>query len=103
MSAIKVTATKGSSVLKIKATTRMRTSADIVNRPQQLYTQDRLKEQSKNSGLIEKALREREQATKEQIIRRGPAYGALGARAIEANSSGMMRDMSRSDPVCRGG
>ncbi len=99
MSAIKVTATKGSSVLKIKATTRdAQLSADIVNRLQQLYTQDRLKEQSKTADLIEKALREREQTTKEQISSAEDRLtGVLGKPgAIEANEvPGMMRDMSQ--------
>ena len=99
MSAIKVTSTKGSSVLKIKATTRdAQLSADIVNRLQQLYTQDRLKEQTKTADLIEKALREREQTTKEQILSAEDRLtGVLGKPgAIEANEvPGMMRDMSQ--------
>jgi succinoglycan biosynthesis transport protein ExoP len=99
MSAVKVTSTKGSSVLKIKATTRdAQLSADIVNRLQQLYTQDRLKEQTKTADLIEKALREREQTTKEQILSAEDRLtGVLGKPgAIEANEvPGMMRDMSQ--------
>ena len=98
-SAVKVTTTKGSSVLKIKATTRdAQLSANIVNRIQQLYTQDRLKEQTKTADLIEKALREREQTTKEQISdAEDRLTGVLGKPgAIEANEvPGMMRDMSQ--------
>jgi capsular exopolysaccharide synthesis family protein len=99
MSAIKVTTTKGSSVLKLKATTRdAQLSADIVNQLQQLYTQDRLSEQTQTARLIEKALQEREETTKEQISSAEDRLtGVLGKPgAIEANEvPGMMRDMSQ--------
>src|SRR5271166_4353503 len=68
MSAIKVTTTKDSSVLRLKATTEdAQLSADIINQLQELYTQDRLGEQTQTASLIEKALHGREQNTKEQI------------------------------------
>jgi polysaccharide biosynthesis transport protein len=99
MSAVKVTTTKGSSVLRLKATTRdAQLSADIINRLQELYTQDRLKEQTKTATLIEKALREREDTTKSQISNAEDRLtGVLGKPgAIEANEvPGMMRDMSQ--------
>jgi polysaccharide biosynthesis transport protein len=98
-SAIKVTTTKASSVLKLKATTRdAQLSADIINQLQQLYTQDRLSEQTTTARLIEKALRGRQETTKEQISSAEDRLSDVLAKpgAIEANEvPGMMRDMSQ--------
>jgi succinoglycan biosynthesis transport protein ExoP len=98
-SAIKVSTTKGSSVLRLKATTRdAQLSADIINRLLQLYTQDRVTEQTQTAGMIEKALRGRQDNTKEQISqaedRLTNDLGKPGG--IEANEiPGLMRDMSQ--------
>jgi succinoglycan biosynthesis transport protein ExoP len=98
-SVIQVSTTKGSSVLRLKATTRdAQLSADIVNQLQELYTQDRLAEQTQTARLIEKALRGRQENTKDQISdaedRLTEVLGKPGA--IEANEvPGMMRDMSQ--------
>ena len=98
-SAIKVSTTKGSSVLKLRATTRdAQLSADIINQLQQLYTQDRLAEQTQTARLIENALLGRQDNTKEQISgaedRLTSVLGKPGA--IEASEvPGLMRDMSQ--------
>jgi succinoglycan biosynthesis transport protein ExoP len=98
-SAIKVSTTKGSSVLRLKASTRdAQLSADIINQLQELYTQDRLAEQTQTARLIEKALRGRQENTRDQISnaedRLTEVLGKPGA--IEANEvPGMMRDMSQ--------
>jgi capsular exopolysaccharide synthesis family protein len=98
-SAVKVTTTKGSSVLKVKATTReAQLSADIVNQLQQLYTQDRLSEQTQTATLIEQALKSREETTKQQISSAEDRLTNVLSKpgAIEANEvPGMMRDMSQ--------
>jgi succinoglycan biosynthesis transport protein ExoP len=98
-SAIKVTTTKGSSVLKLAATTGdAQLSADIINQLQDLYTKDRLTEQTQTARLIEQALRGRQENTRQQISaaedRLTTVLGKPGA--IEANEvPGMMRDMSQ--------
>jgi succinoglycan biosynthesis transport protein ExoP len=98
-SAIKVTTTKGSSVLKLAATTRdAQLSADIINTLQSLYIQDRLAEQNRTAVLIEKALKEREQNTREQISeaedRLTDVLGKPGA-IEQSEIPGLMRDMSQ--------
>jgi capsular exopolysaccharide synthesis family protein len=97
-SAIKVATTKGSSVLRLTATTGdAQLSADIVNQLQKLYTQDRVAEQTQTATLIEKALRGREENTKDQISAAEDRLRDVLAKpgAIEANEvPGMMRDMS---------
>ncbi len=96
--AIKVTTTKGSSVLKLKATTRdAQLSADIINKLQTLYTQDRLAEQNQTAVLIEKALRERQEHTATQISEAEDRLTGVLAEpgAIEQSEvPGLMRDMS---------
>lgn len=97
-SAVKVTATKGSSVLKVKATTRdAQLSADIINQLQNLYMQDRLGEQNRTATLIEKALHERQEHTKQQISdaedRLTDVLGQPGA-IEQSEVPGLMRDMS---------
>ena len=97
--AIKVTTTKGSSVLRISATTGdAQLSADIINQLQKIYTQDRVAEQTQTATLIEKALRGREENTKEQISAAEDRLSDVLSKpgAIEANEvPGMMRDMSQ--------
>jgi len=98
-SAIKISTTKGSSVLRLKVTTRdAQLSADIVNQLQQLYVGDRLTEQTQTARLIEKALRERQENTKEQISGAEERLTSVLEQpgAIEANEvPGLMRDMSQ--------
>ena len=98
-SAIKVATTKGSSVLKLSATTGdAQLSADIINELLKLYTQDRIAEQTHTAALIEKALHGREENTKEQIAAAEDRLTGILAKpgAIEANEvPGMMRDMSQ--------
>lgn len=98
ISAVKVATTKNSSVLRLTATTGdAQLSADIVNQLQALYTQDRVAEQTQTATLIEKALRGREENTKEQISAAEDRLTDVLAKpgAIEANEvPGMMRDMS---------
>jgi capsular exopolysaccharide synthesis family protein len=99
ISAIKVTTTKDSSVLQLTATTAdAQLSADIINQLQSLYTQDRLAEQTQTATLIEKALRGREQNTKEQISEAEDRLAGVLTKpgAMEANEvPGLMRDMSQ--------
>ena len=98
-STIKVATTKGSSVLRLIATTHdAQLSADIINVLQELYTQDRLAEQTKTATLIEQALRGREENTKDQISAAEDRLTRVLSKpgAIEANEvPGMMRDMSQ--------
>jgi len=98
-SAIKVATTKDSSVLKVSATTRdAQLSADIVNQLQELYTQDRLAEQTHTARLIEQALRGRQEHIKEQISEAEDRLTAVLGKpgAIESSEiPGLMRDMSQ--------
>ena len=70
-SAMSVSATKGSSVISVKATTPdAALSTEIVNRTLQAFMDDRVAEQTRTGKLIEAALRERLRQTRLQIAER---------------------------------
>ena len=70
-SALSVSASKGSSVISIRAVTPdAELSTDIVNRTLQAFMDDRVAEQTRTGKLIEAALRERLRQTRLQIAER---------------------------------
>lgn len=96
-SAVKISSSKNSSVVTIRAVTPdPQLSADIINSVLKFYMDDRIAEQSRNARLIEAALRDRLRQIKQQIDQGEERIALLLKQpgALESDIPGEKRDLT---------